>query len=106
MRPAIVLALAAGSFSVIGFFGVSGRAQQGAAVVAPSPRSALTGIVRNGTAPMEGVAVSARADGHTWTTTVFTDARGEYVFPAVEAGRYRVRAQAVGFGAGRAEASI
>src|SRR5688572_17789922 len=46
---------------------------------------------------MEGVAVSARATGKSITTSVFTDERGEYVFPPLDSGRYEVWAQAVGY---------
>ncbi len=46
---------------------------------------------------LEGVAVSARANGSIITTSVWTNQRGEYVFPAMPAGAYDVWAQAVGF---------
>ncbi len=50
---------------------------------------------------MEGVTVSTRQIGKTFTTSVFTDVEGEYYFPRLEEGSYRLWAQAVGF-----EASI
>lgn len=53
--------------------------------------------------PMEGVIVSARASDESFTTSVFTDRQGNYLFPPLEAGQYRVWAQAVGFEAGRSE---
>ena len=53
--------------------------------------------------PMEGVIVSARASDDSFTTSVFTDRQGRYVFPSLAAGQYRVWAQAVGFEAGRSE---
>jgi streptogramin lyase len=46
---------------------------------------------------MGGVTVSAKAEGQTITTTVFTDEVGGYYFPALPAGKYRVWAQAVSF---------
>ncbi len=46
---------------------------------------------------MGGVAVSAKAEGSNITTTVYTDAAGEYVFPAMAAGKYNVWAQALTF---------
>lgn len=52
---------------------------------------------------VEGVVVSARSSGKTYTTSVFTDDRGEYSFPTLEKGRYRIWAQAVGFQTGRGE---
>ena len=48
---------------------------------------------------MEGVTVSARQLGKTFTTSVFTDAAGEYYFPHLEQGKYKVWAQAVGYDA-------
>ena len=55
---------------------------------------------------MEGVTVSARKDGKTFTTSVYTDADGEYYFPEMEQGNYKVWAQAWGFDAGRADANL
>lgn len=55
---------------------------------------------------MEGVAVSAQMAGINLTTSVFTDDQGEYYFPRMGEGKYRVWAQAVGYVAGRAEVSL
>ena len=64
----------------------------------------LKGAVKSsGGASLDGVVVSARHTGKTFTTTVFTDERGNYVFPAMQEGSYRVWAQAVGFETSRAE---
>ena len=67
----------------------------------------LTGttVDANGQA-LEGVTVSARASDKTISTTVFTDERGEFVFPPVAAGSYQVWAQAVGFGTARAQLTL
>lgn len=46
---------------------------------------------------MGGVAVSAKANGGTITTTVYTDESGFYVFPSLADGNYRVWAQALTF---------
>jgi len=46
---------------------------------------------------LEGVGVSARASVRTFTTTVYTDQNGEYSFPTLGSGHYKVWAQAVGF---------
>ena len=56
--------------------------------------------------PMEGVLVSARASDKSYTTTVFTDRQGNYVFPPLDAGQYKIWAQAVGFEAGRSELAL
>ncbi len=63
----------------------------------------LGGTIRSaGGSPLEGVTVSAKSDGKTISTTVFTDEAGAYIFPPLDKGTYRVWAQAVGFDTGRA----
>lgn len=42
---------------------------------------------------LEGVPVSAKADGHNITTTVYTDQAGEYFFPPLGSGKYAIWAQ-------------
>lgn len=51
--------------------------------------------------PLGGVTVSAKADGSTITTSVFSDAQGAFYFPALPAGTYTVWAQADGFATAR-----
>src|SRR5207244_5556827 len=46
---------------------------------------------------LEGVTVSATLEGSTITTSVYTDTAGNYFFPPLPAGKYRVWAQALGF---------
>src|SRR5207237_4637773 len=46
---------------------------------------------------LEGVTVSAKREGSTIATSVYTDAAGNYYFPPLPAGKYRVWAQALGF---------
>jgi len=46
---------------------------------------------------LEGVTVSAKMEGSTITTSVYTDSGGNYYFPPLPEGRYRVWAQALGF---------
>ena len=81
----------------------------GTFVVGGSCLSAAADAVLKGTVKsmdggaLDGVVVSARHTGKTYTTTVFTDERGNYVFPAMQEGDYRVWAQAVGFETSRAE---
>src|SRR6266446_3111208 len=50
---------------------------------------------------LEGVTVSAKREGSTITTSVYTDQSGNYYFPPLPAGSYRVWAQALGFEAGK-----
>jgi len=76
-------------------------ALQSTAAGASSPLTAppaLTGFIRDSHGkPLNGVAVSARSSEQTFTTSVYTDDRGEYVFPPLAAGTYRLWAQAVQF---------
>lgn len=67
----------------------------------------LRGIIHaaNGDA-LEGVTVSARAAGRTFTTSVFTDRTGNYLFPTLESGQYKVWAQAVGYQMARADLDL
>jgi cytochrome c5 len=46
---------------------------------------------------LEGVTVSAKRDGTTVTTSVYTDQDGNYYFPPLADGKYQVWAQALGF---------
>src|SRR5205823_3703870 len=67
----------------------------------------LRGTVRSvGRTALEGVTVSARAEGETITTTVFTDDTGVFVFPPLRKARYHVWAQAVGFQTNRARVDM
>jgi virginiamycin B lyase len=50
---------------------------------------------------LEGVTVSAKLEGSTIATSVYTDAAGVYVFPPLPAGKYRVWAQTLGFEASK-----
>ena len=56
--------------------------------------------------PMAGVTVSVKAQGATITTTVFTDQHGNYYFPPLPAGKYRVWAQALTFATARGEVDL
>jgi hypothetical protein len=75
-------------------------------------QSALSAAVLSGTIksadgkPLEGVGVSARRDGDSFTTTVYTDQSGRYAFPPLNNGQYKVRAQAVGFVTSLAEVAL
>src|SRR5713226_9087597 len=51
----------------------------------------LIGTIRSTTGkPMEGVTISARELHKTFTTSVFTDQQGNYYFPLLEKGQYRI----------------
>src|SRR5205814_8963887 len=55
---------------------------------------------------MGGITGSAKAEGSTITTTVFTDEAGDYYFPPLEAGKYRVWAQALSFETVKSEVDL
>ena len=97
---AIVLALAvvgSAAYSVVR----AGSAE------AATDRPALMGKIQGADGKaMGGVAVSARSSELTFNTTVFTDGSGEYVFPELAAGSYKIWAQAEGFAVERAEVKL
>lgn len=67
----------------------------------------LTGTITDASGDtMEGVVVSVRSEGSNLTTSVYTDGDGVYVFPRMAPGPHRLRAQAVSYGAGRAEPQL
>jgi streptogramin lyase len=67
----------------------------------------LTGTIKSAAGEaIGGVNVSAKADGQTITTTVFTDEAGTYYFPPLPAGKYRVWAQALGFETAKGEVDL
>src|SRR5688572_5817628 len=79
-----------------------------AASVGGSP---LRGVIRGANGEtLEGVAVSMRPVGKTFTMSVFTDEQGEYLFPPLEepftTGQYRVWAQAVGYESAHSELAV
>lgn len=55
---------------------------------------------------LDGVTVSAKMVGSTITTSVYTDADGNYYFPPMPAGKYSVWAQALGFEQNKAEVDL
>lgn len=72
----------------------------GLGVTAPAEAAdqLLTGAIASATGQkLDGVVVSAKREGSTVTTSVYTDAAGNYYFPPMAAGKYQVWAQALGF---------
>ena len=82
----------------------------GAALLIAAPAFAdalLSGTIKSADGkPMGGITVSAKSDGGTITTTVFTDKSGQYFFPALPAGHYRVWAQALSFKTAKGEVDL
>src|SRR3984893_12340603 len=72
-----------------------------------SATAILSGTVKSSDGkPLEGVGVSARSAGDTFTTTVYTDQSGRYAFPPVNSGQYKIWAQAVGFETATADVGL
>src|SRR5436305_9883307 len=63
-------------------------------------------ITSAGREKMGGVTVSAKPEGGTITTTVFTDEAGNYFFPPLPGGKYRVWAQALSFQTAKGEVDL
>src|SRR5229473_1811868 len=79
--------------------------------ILPAPAGAadvqLSGTVKSSSGEiMGGVTVSAKAEGATITTTVFSDEAGLYYFPPLPAGKYRVWAQALTFATAKNEVDL
>jgi streptogramin lyase len=69
--------------------------------------SLLAGTVKSDSGEkMSGVTVSAKVEGKTITTSVFTDQQGDYYFPPMPAGEYEVWAQADTFATARANIKL
>src|SRR5262245_52135763 len=55
---------------------------------------------------LEGVTVSAKRDGSTITTTVYSDQDGNYYFPPMADGKYQVWTNALGFETAKGAANL
>src|SRR4030081_2814814 len=87
-RSFTLAAIAAAGLAATAFIPLSAQAADGL----------LSGSITSAAGEkLGGVTVSAKAEGATITTTVFTDEGGNYYFPPLPAGKYRVWAQALTF---------
>src|SRR6476619_5992441 len=67
----------------------------------------LTGAITSSSGEkLGGVTVSAKLEGSTITTCVYTDETGNYYFPPLPAGKYNVWAQALGFETAKGAADL
>ena len=79
----------------------------GTAAAASDTAPGLMGVIHGADGkPMNGVAITAQSTEQTFKTTVYSDDKGEYIFPHLVAGAYKVWAQAVGFATDRAEVKL
>ena len=91
-----ILQLMLGAFICAGALSAAARMQ----VHAQAPQAALAGQVTSAAeGTMEGVLISAKRTGSTVTTTVVSDSKGQFSFPAsrLEPGRYSLTIRAVGY---------
>jgi streptogramin lyase len=72
-----------------------------------SSSALLSGSVKSADGKaLAGIGVSARGYSDTFTMTVYSDDAGRYSFPPMKNGKYKIRAQAVGFETSLAEAEL
>ncbi len=77
------------------------------AQIAATEAPGLMGTIKDTSGKvMAGVTVTLRNAAQAFSTSVHTDTRGVYVFPHLDAGKYTVKAQAVGFSAASADLSL
>src|ERR1700724_1327507 len=98
-RGLLLLAVAAITLMGWSFYSNALHAAANGALLAGSVKSASG-------EKMGGVTVSAKMEGQTITTSVFTDEEGNYYFPALDAGKYQVWAQADTFETARAAVEL
>ena len=79
-------------------FAAANLVATGLATTAQAADFPLSGTIASATGEkLGGVTVSAKAQGTTITTSVYTDEQGGYYFPPLSAGKYNVWAQALAF---------
>jgi len=96
------------SFTTIGtVFAAAMSATALTPVTANGAEAVLSGTIKSADGvALGGVTVSARADGSNIVTSVFTDETGNYYFPPLAAGNYKVWAQAITFDTGRGDVDL
>jgi virginiamycin B lyase len=78
-----------------------------APVTASAADAILSGAVKSAAGEkLGGVMVSAKGEGQTITTSIFTDENGNYYFPPLPEGKYRVWAQALTFETGNSAVDL
>jgi len=86
--------------------GVAGLALVGAVGTASADQLLNGSITSASGQKLEGVQISAKKEGSTITTSVYTDLNGDYFFPPLPDGKYRVWAQALGFETSKGEVDL
>src|SRR5216683_2338817 len=98
------------NFAIFGLGGIFAAAMSATALspmAALAADAVLSGTIKSaGGEALGGVTVSARADGSNIVTSVFTDESGNYYFPPMAGGKYKVWAQAITFDTGRGDVDL
>src|SRR5262252_3422286 len=96
------------SFTMIGtIFAAAMSATALTPITANAADAMLSGTIKSADgAALGGVTVSARADGSNVVTSVFTDETGNYYFPPLASGKYKVWAQATTFDTVRGDVDL
>src|SRR5260221_14679697 len=91
------------TFTIIGtVFAAAMSATALTPMTAGAADAVLSGAIKSADGiALGGVTVSARLDGSNIVTSVFTDESGNYYFPPLATGKYKVRAHAITFYTGR-----
>jgi streptogramin lyase len=97
-----------GNFAIFGLAAVLAAAMAALTPVAARAADAvLNGTIRAaGGEALGGITVSARADGSNVVTSVFTDESGNYYFPPMAGGKYKVWAQAITFATAHGDVAL
>jgi streptogramin lyase len=96
------------TFTIIGtVFAAAMSATALTPMTAAAADAVLSGTIKSadGTA-LGGATVSARLDGSNIVTSVFADESGNYYFPPLATGKYKVWAQAITFDTGRGDVDL
>ena len=85
----------------------AGLVASGFSSLAQAADQLLSGTIASASGEkLGGVTVSAKAQGTTITTSVYTDEQGGYYFPPLPAGKYNVWAQALAFETAKGEVDL
>src|SRR5712671_3021561 len=96
------------TFTIIGtVFAAAMSATALTPMTAGAADAVLSGAIKSADgAALTGVTVSARLDGSNIVTSVFADDSGNYYFPPLATGQYKVWAQAITFDTGRGDVDL
>jgi streptogramin lyase len=95
------------SFTIGTVFAAAMSATALTPMTAQAADAVLSGTIKAADgAALGGATVSARAEGSNVVTSVFTDEAGNYYFPPLANGRYKVWAQAITFDTGRGDVDL